>query len=116
MKKIHKIHTVYADDKKYPNVGVYHPVVEVTFAEGEAPKAYCGDTHCRGKCGMTAAIIPATEETSELKMRSSMVAYGAVMQPWEHKDWQGTKEEIPEEYRESLRKLYWVLNKKPCYR
>ena len=95
---------------RYPRVRTLltdHTQVEVTYADDAEPVTGCGETWCRGDCGLPAIVVPADGERDETKMRSSMVAHGPVMQPW-CVAWTGTKVEVPAEHRADFLRRVWI--------
>lgn len=104
------IRTVYGREweEKFPGLDRLHNVIEVTYAEGQEPQYFCGDSWCSGACKIPAAIIPAVsrDERHEMKMYSSMTACGPLMQWW-RVDWQGEKVVVPSEHHEDFSKRMW---------
>jgi hypothetical protein len=101
-----RIKTLYGHPGVTPS---YHPVVEVVYAEKDSPKLFCGDTWCNGTCGFPALVL--NQAGRELKMRSSMVAMGRLMQEWRFADgaagWKGARVELPEQHRETFLDRWW---------
>lgn len=103
---------------KYPKIETKwinpqdHITILVTFEPGEPTHEFCGVTYCRGECGFPAAVLPKCPgDCVERKMRSSVVACGALMGsfPWFPNDeWTGKKFVIPERYRESFMQKMWL--------
>jgi hypothetical protein len=104
-KKFPNIQTVRHEDRK--NFSGHNNIV-VQYYEGDEPKLYCGDHWCRGRCGLPALVIPWTHgpDSGELKCGGNQVAVGAVAQGW-RVEWEGTKVEMPEEYRQIVMRYMW---------
>lgn len=83
-----------------------HTRVAVTYREGDEPVIGCGETWCRGDCGLPAITMPEGNGWPALKMRSSMVAYGELMQPFRCA-WTGATVEVPEEHRADFLRRVW---------
>lgn len=109
--KYPRIFTLYNFDRekrKFPPLPKgceHHPAVVVEWS-AKSQEEFCGDSWCKGECGLPAAVLEATATSRELKMHSDMVAAGPLMQPW-HDTWHGKKRVIPEEHREDFTKRWW---------
>ena len=85
----------------------FHPVVRVTYTEGGVPRDYCGDSWCKGNCGLPALVIPAHDKYPEMKAYSNMVAAGHFMQAW-RLGWTGAKVEVPQEHWVDFLRKWWA--------
>jgi hypothetical protein len=103
-----RVQTVHESPLESPLLKLdhWHPVVRITYVEGDLPIDVCGDSWCTGACGLPAGVIPADVERGEEKVHSDMVAVGRMMQPF-RRPWTGAKVEIPEQYRADFRKSWW---------
>lgn len=109
MRRYPRVRTVYAEE---PELEVnpalrMHPIVVVTYAEGQECQRFCGDSWCSSRCGLPALIIPQDEERPEYKVFSNMVAVGNLAGCWQV-EWKGAKVEVPPEHRgDFLTRLWW---------
>lgn len=89
-----------------PDYSEAHPATLVSI-RGAAPVRVCGDSWCRGRCGLPAMVIPAHGGRPEMRLHGSMVACGPVMQSW-RVEWTGARIEAPAETWEYLRGRWWI--------
>lgn len=107
-----KIRTVYldVDDAAWIRCHPYVTLIE-DEADDHAERAnkprtlFCGYSWCDGSCGATALVI--AEGDKQLKCYSSMVACGAVWQPF-RQPWLGLTTPLLGTYILLLRERYWV--------
>lgn len=85
------------------------PLIEVQYEAGGSVERYCGESWCRGSCGLPALIIPAEADGRypELKVYSSMVACGRTVQAW-RVEWRGPKVEVPAQYHAAFHEMMWL--------
>lgn len=76
------------------------PGVTIQYAEHGEVYTCCGHTWCVG------CILPAATVAS-LRVYSSMVACGKVVQPF-RTSWNGSTHVVPQEFAAELRKRYWL--------
>lgn len=96
--------------RRYPRVRTerharFHPKIVAQFAPDEPEREFCGDSWCKGDCGLPAGVL-VMPDGSELKMFSDMTAMGPVMQRFRN-EWRGSKFVIRDEFREDLMEWGW---------
>ena len=73
-------------------------VLVVQYAADQPEHRYCGESWCRGGCGLPALVLNHPDDPRiEMKAYSDSVACGDMMQRW-HVKWTGTKEQVPAEH------------------
>lgn len=103
--------------RRYPRIGgppterhlkvdFIHSEVEVAWAEGEAPRMYCGDNWCTGRRGLAALIMPGWHPGELVKCSGPQVAAGRVLQGL-RVNWNGSIEHVPEEHHADFRKRWY---------
>ena len=98
-----KIVTLHNFNKEIADIQ-HHPFVQIIYDHKKSP-VFCGDSHCDGGCNFPKGVI--TLKDRQLKLNSSMVAYGSVFSPFTG-PWNGNKIEMTEEYREYFLSMFWT--------